>query len=281
MTAFCSKISHKFCLQISEFRSTCLKTAKHCGLLFPDPGFCRELADRAKKKKKTQKRHKKRKRRKKQFPHILLQRSHWQAITKPPLNFQRIFIYPHTEPKKRPRTPWRLLTIAYFQRSGPNPDVSFSLIILCQCIGHKTRLPWRETPVRIDHHPTRDNNMPCTVEGLTLETSANTLFTAFCISTSTLRWYIVQKNKRCWRNCLQCTSYMKLYNLLFSISVRSRSILKDYNWFCRFSFDRHNWFSGDYRIRSNPKKQKREKGGARNSIIDITFSVTWERHACI
>ena len=31
----------------------------------------------------------------------------------------------------------------------------------------------------------------CSDEGLTLETSANTLFTAFSISTSTLHWYIV------------------------------------------------------------------------------------------
>ena len=29
-------------------------------------------------------------------------------------------------------------------------------------------------------------------DGLTLETSANTLFTAFNVSTSTLRWYIVR-----------------------------------------------------------------------------------------
>ena len=32
----------------------------------------------------------------------------------------------------------------------------------------------------------------CSDEGLTLETSANTLFTAFNISTSTLRWYILR-----------------------------------------------------------------------------------------
>ena len=32
----------------------------------------------------------------------------------------------------------------------------------------------------------------CSDEGLTLETSANTLFMAFSISTSTLHWYIVR-----------------------------------------------------------------------------------------
>ena len=42
----------------------------------------------------------------------------------------------------------------------------------------------------------RDNHSQslrlCSDEGLTLETSANTLFTAFSISTSTLCWYIVR-----------------------------------------------------------------------------------------
>ena len=38
----------------------------------------------------------------------------------------------------------------------------------------------------------------CSDEGLTLKTSANTLFTAFSISTSTLRWYIVIQNWFSW-----------------------------------------------------------------------------------
>ena len=53
---------------------------------------------------------------------------------------------------------------------------------------------------RASHPPSRENqpvNHPlCSDEGLTLETSANTLFTAFSISTSTLRWYVVPPRRR-------------------------------------------------------------------------------------
>ena len=39
--------------------------------------------------------------------------------------------------------------------------------------------------------PSSEQRLICSDEGLTLETSANTLFTVFSKSTSTLPWYIV------------------------------------------------------------------------------------------
>ena len=42
--------------------------------------------------------------------------------------------------------------------------------------------------------PSSEQRALCSDEGLTLETSANTLFTAFSISTLTLCWYIAQFN---------------------------------------------------------------------------------------
>ena len=39
-------------------------------------------------------------------------------------------------------------------------------------------------------------------------------------------------------NFMPCSSYMKLYNLLVSISVRSRNILKEYQWFFKFNLER-------------------------------------------
>ena len=56
-------------------------------------------------------------------------------------------------------------------------------------------------------------------EELTLETSANTLFTAFNIFTSTLRWYIVRYSVLCWVCCF-------LYSYSSHIVVR----VKDDRW---------------------------------------------------
>ena len=53
-------------------------------------------------------------------------------------------------------------------------------------------------PVRTSFGPCVGVAVKSSDEGLTLETSANTLFTAFSVSTSTLRWYIVWVFLPCW-----------------------------------------------------------------------------------
>ena len=57
-------------------------------------------------------------------------------------------------------------------------------------------------------------------------------------------------------NCMPCPSYMKLYNLVYSTSVKSRNIFKEYNWFCKCSFER-------YKIQglSDPLKPKETETG--------------------
>ena len=63
-------------------------------------------------------------------------------------------------------------------------------------------------------------------------------------------------------NCMPCPSYMKLYNLVYSTSVKSRNIFKEYNWFCKCSFER-------YKIEglSNPLKPKETDSGEKRAEV--------------
>ena len=66
----------------------------------------------------------------------------------------------------------------------------------------------------------------CSDEGLTLETSANTLFTTFNISTSTLRWYICTSYRHADQNqfySIVSVHYFALetYSVLNTISVKN------------------------------------------------------------
>ena len=62
-------------------------------------------------------------------------------------------------------------------------------------------------------------------------------------------------------------SYIELRKLLFSISVKSKNLLNEYNWFCKLALERYNSVTIEFAF--EPKQTEGEKGGGVISCLTL------------